>query len=48
MTPEGRALVEKTVPFAREISELTFGDLSAHERKTIVALLRRLSGPAAS
>jgi len=48
LTPEGRALVEKTVPFAREISELTFGDLSAHERKTIVALLRRLSGPAAS
>lgn len=48
LTPEGRALVEQTVPFAREISERTFGDLTADERATVVALLRRLSDSAAS
>ena len=48
LTPEGRAMVESTVPFAERISEQTFGDLNAEERKTVVALLRRLSGLAAS
>jgi len=44
LTPEGVATVERTVPYAREISELTFGDLSAEERVAVVALLRKLSG----
>ena len=38
------ATVERTVPYAREISELTFGDLSPEERVAVVALLRKLSG----
>ncbi|MDQ6639949.1 MAG: MarR family winged helix-turn-helix transcriptional regulator [Pseudomonadota bacterium] len=44
LTPEGTAMVEQTVPFAREISELTYGALSADERVAIVALLRKISG----
>jgi MarR family transcriptional regulator, lower aerobic nicotinate degradation pathway regulator len=44
LTPEGAATVERTVPYAREISELTFGDLGPEERVAIVALLRKLSG----
>lgn len=44
LTPEGTAMVEQTVPFAREISELTYGELSAEERLAIVALLRKISG----
>ena len=44
LTPAGKAIVEKTVPFAKEISEITFGELTADERVTIVALLRKISG----
>lgn len=44
LTPAGTALVGQTVPFAQEISEITFGDLDARERADIVRLLRRLSG----
>ena len=44
LTPAGRSLVEQTVPIAEQISELTFGDLTGDERRTIVALLRRLCG----
>ena len=44
LTPEGAAMVEQTVPFAREISEQTYGELSADERVAIVALLRKISG----
>ena len=44
LTAEGAATVERTVPYAREISELTFGDLGPEERVAVVALLRKLSG----
>jgi MarR family transcriptional regulator, lower aerobic nicotinate degradation pathway regulator len=44
LTAAGRAMVEQTVPFARQISELTFGALDADERVAIVALLRKISG----
>lgn len=42
LTEAGRELAEKTVPFARQISELTFGDLSADERQQLLRLVRRL------
>ncbi len=44
LTPAGAALVEQTVPFARQISETTFGDLDAAERDQLVRLLRRIAG----
>ena len=44
LTPEGTELVEQTVPFALEISELTFGEGDRTERSTLLALLRRISG----
>ena len=44
LTPAGTALVEQTVPFARQISETTFGDLDAGERAELVRLLSRISG----
>ena len=44
LLPEGRDIVEKTVPFAREISEITFGELTPDERVAIVNLLRKISG----
>ena len=37
-------MVEQTVPFAKEISEITFGELAADERVAIVGLLRKISG----
>lgn len=44
LTPAGSALVEQTVPFARQISESTFGGLTQEERVQIVELLRKISG----
>jgi DNA-binding MarR family transcriptional regulator len=44
LTPEGKAMVEQTVPYAREISEITFGELTPEERVSIVNLLRKISG----
>ncbi|MEW5889767.1 MAG: MarR family winged helix-turn-helix transcriptional regulator [Pseudomonadota bacterium] len=44
LTPAGAAMVEQIVPFARQISELTFGELSAAERTALVELLRKISG----
>jgi DNA-binding MarR family transcriptional regulator len=44
LTPAGKTMVEQTVPFARQISELTFGELDAGERATLTALLRKISG----
>jgi hypothetical protein len=32
------------VPYAREISEITFGELTPEERVSIVHLLRKISG----
>ncbi len=44
LTPAGMQVIEQTVPFARQISERTFGDLEPDERETLIALLRRISG----
>ena len=44
LTPAGTAMVEQTVPFAQQISESTFGDLTAAERVAIIELLRKISG----
>jgi DNA-binding MarR family transcriptional regulator len=43
LTPDGRDLIEQTVPYARQISELTFGDLSPEDRTALITLLRRIS-----
>ena len=43
LTSAGTALVEQTVPYARQISEATFGDLDGAEREQLVRLLRRIS-----
>ena len=44
LTDAGRQLAEKTVPFAEQISELTFGDLKPEERAELIKLVRRISG----
>ena len=44
LTPEGRAMIEKTIPFAQQISEHTFGNLDSSQRATIMDLLRKMSG----
>jgi len=47
LTPAGHELLEQTVPFAQQITELTYGDLDAGERATLVALLHKMSGTSA-
>jgi DNA-binding MarR family transcriptional regulator len=42
LTPAGRTIVETVTPIAEQITELTFADLDADERRTLVALLRRV------
>ena len=44
LTASGKAMIEQTIPFAQQISELTFGTLNPDERATIIALLRKISG----
>jgi len=44
LTPAGQDMLDQTVPFAQEITELTYGSLSAQERATLVALLHKMSG----
>ena len=44
LTPAGATLVHDTVPFARQISEETFSDLTSDERSQLLNLLRRISG----
>lgn len=44
LTGAGKAMVEQTVPFARQISELAFGELDAGERAALIGLLRKISG----
>nr|WP_326541391.1 MarR family winged helix-turn-helix transcriptional regulator [Pseudorhodoferax sp.] len=43
LTPAGAALVEATVPFARDVAERTLGDFNPAERLALVYLLRRMS-----
>ena len=47
LTPAGQELLDQTVPFAQEITELTYGDLSPQERSTLVALLNKMNGTGA-
>ena len=47
LTPAGHELLEQTVPFAQQITELTYGELNTEERATLVALLRKMSGTSA-
>jgi MarR family transcriptional regulator, lower aerobic nicotinate degradation pathway regulator len=42
----GQSAVTDTLPYAQQISELTFGDLNASERQQLTDLLRRISGAA--
>lgn len=44
LTSGGRAMIEVVVPFARQITELTFGELTAQEQATLVQLLRKIGG----
>ncbi|MBB2931100.1 DNA-binding MarR family transcriptional regulator [Paraburkholderia silvatlantica] len=41
-TPAGIALVERTVPFAKQVTERTYGTLNAGERVGLLFLLRKM------
>ncbi|QEZ48410.1 MarR family winged helix-turn-helix transcriptional regulator [Cupriavidus oxalaticus] len=43
VTPGGLALIDETVPFAKQISEQTFGGLNPAERVAVTYLLRKMS-----
>lgn len=47
LTPAGHDLLERTVPFAQQITEQTYGELTTEERATLVALLHKMSGTGA-
>lgn len=42
LTPAGAALLETTVPLARQVTEQTFGELNVAERVALVFLLRKM------
>jgi len=44
LTDAGKSMIEQTIPFAQQISELTFGTLDREERVEIIELLRKISG----
>ncbi|CAM5790720.1 MarR family winged helix-turn-helix transcriptional regulator [Ottowia pentelensis] len=48
LTEQGKRTLGETLPHAQQITELTFGDLSAEERQQLIRLLRRISGAAAA
>ena len=48
LTEQGQRTLGETLPHAQQITELTFGDLSAEERQQLIRLLRRISGAAAA
>jgi MarR family transcriptional regulator, lower aerobic nicotinate degradation pathway regulator len=43
-TPPGLALIDRTIPFAKEVTERTFGPLNAGERVALMFLLRKMTG----
>ena len=43
LTPAGRAVLDAMIPRAKQISELTMGDLNAAERVAILYLLKKMS-----
>ena len=44
LTEAGQRTIAETLPHAQQITELTFGDLNADERRQLTHLLRRISG----
>lgn len=42
-TPEGLALIDQSIPFAKQVSEQTFGGLNPAERVAIVYLLKAMT-----
>ena len=44
LTKEGQALVDKAIPRAAEITQLTFRDLNDAERVAMIYLLRKMTG----
>jgi len=42
LTPRGRALYDEVLPARQDMVEATFAPLSAEERATLLALLRKL------
>ena len=48
LTEAGQRTVAETLPHAQQITEMTFGDLNADERRQLTHLLRRISGAEAS
>ena len=47
LTPAGQELLAQTVPFAQQITQQTYGDLSPDERATLVRLLNKMQGTSA-
>ncbi|HJH24274.1 MAG TPA: MarR family transcriptional regulator [Paenalcaligenes hominis] len=43
LSPEGKALIEQTIPRAQHISQLTLGNLNPAEQIAIVYLLKKMS-----
>ncbi|VVE65335.1 MarR family transcriptional regulator [Pandoraea anapnoica] len=41
-TPDGLALIERTVPFAEDVTERTYGALNPAERVALMFLLRKM------
>jgi DNA-binding MarR family transcriptional regulator len=41
-TPAGLALIDRTVPFAKQVTERTYGSLNAGERVALLFLLRKM------
>lgn len=48
ITAKGLALIEKTIPFAKAVTESTYGDLNPAERVALTFLLRKMMGMGAS
>lgn len=42
ITREGASLIEKTIPFAKAVTQSTYGDLNEGERVAILFLLRKM------
>ena len=44
LSRSGLALIDRTIPFATEVTEQTYGSLNAGERVALIFLLRRMLG----
>jgi MarR family transcriptional regulator, lower aerobic nicotinate degradation pathway regulator len=43
-TSQGLALIDRTVPFAKDVTEQTYGELNPAERVALTFLLRKMMG----